>query len=49
MTHYAGLPDLPGWHPGPVDGIVGNRTRDAMNLFQAQEHLDVTRVEALPL
>ncbi|WP_250548276.1 peptidoglycan-binding domain-containing protein [Pseudomonas hormoni] len=33
-----------GWHPGPVDGIVGKRTRNAMNLFQAHEHLQITTV-----
>jgi hypothetical protein len=52
---YGGTPDLRirmaqtyltylGWHPGPVDGIVGKQTRDAMNLFQAQEHLNITTV-----
>lgn len=52
---YGGTPDLRirmaqtyltylGWHPGPVDGIVGKQTRDAMNLFQAKEHLDITTV-----
>ncbi|MNG40387.1 putative peptidoglycan binding domain protein [compost metagenome] len=33
-----------GWHPGPVDGIVGKQTRDAMNLFQAKEGLELTTV-----
>ncbi|MHC8353864.1 N-acetylmuramidase domain-containing protein [Pseudomonas sp. LB3P81] len=52
---YGGTPDLRirmaqayltylGWHPGPVDGIVGKQTRDAMNLFQAREDLDLTTV-----
>ncbi|WP_240050508.1 peptidoglycan-binding domain-containing protein [Pseudomonas mandelii] len=52
---YGGTPDLRiriaqtyltylGWHLGPVDGIVGKQTRDAMNLFQAQEHLNITTV-----
>ncbi|WP_256661687.1 N-acetylmuramidase domain-containing protein [Pseudomonas sp. F01002] len=48
---YGGTPDLRirmaqtcltylGWHPG----IVGKQTRDAMNLFQAKEHLNITTV-----
>jgi peptidoglycan hydrolase-like protein with peptidoglycan-binding domain len=52
---YRGTPDLRirmaqtcltylGWHPGAVDGIVGKQTRDAINLFQAKEHLDITTV-----
>ncbi|BCX68651.1 MULTISPECIES: N-acetylmuramidase domain-containing protein [Pseudomonas] len=52
---YGGTPDLRirmaqayltylGWHPGPIDGIVGKQTRDAMNLFQAKEGLDLTTV-----
>jgi peptidoglycan hydrolase-like protein with peptidoglycan-binding domain len=30
--------------PGPIDGIVGKLTRDAMNLFQAREGLAQTVV-----
>lgn len=52
---YGGTPDLRirtaqtyltylGWHPGPIDGIVGKQTRDAMNLYQAQEGLEQTLV-----
>lgn len=52
---YGGMPDLRirmtqtcltylCWHPGPVDGIVGKQTGDAMNLFQAKEHLNITTV-----
>jgi peptidoglycan hydrolase-like protein with peptidoglycan-binding domain len=33
-----------GWHPGDIDGILGKQTRDAMNLFQAKEGLDLTTV-----
>lgn len=31
------------YQPGPVDGVLGKFTRDAMNLFQAREHLPVTQ------
>ncbi|MFT4510224.1 N-acetylmuramidase domain-containing protein [Caballeronia sp. 15711] len=30
--------------PGPIDGIVGNLTRDAMNIFQSQQGLQETTV-----
>jgi hypothetical protein len=33
-----------GFHPGPVDGVLGKFTRDAMNLFQTQQRLPVSSV-----
>jgi hypothetical protein len=48
-----GLPDLRlrsaqlrlfyrGFHPGPIDGIIGNVTRGALRRFQLAENLPVT-------
>ncbi|CAB3809904.1 hypothetical protein LMG28614_07160 [Paraburkholderia ultramafica] len=50
---FGGTPDLKvraaqnyliylGYFPGTVDGILGKRTRDAMNLFQAKEAMPET-------
>jgi hypothetical protein len=50
---YGGTPDLKvraaqnyltylNYFPGQVDGILGKRTRDAMNLFQAKEEMNET-------
>jgi hypothetical protein len=52
---YGGTPDLRireaqsyltflGFQPGPVDGVLGERTRDAMNLFQQRQNLPSTTV-----
>lgn len=52
---FGGTPDLRvraaqndltflGFAPGQVDGVLGNRTRDAMNLFQAKQKLPTTTV-----
>jgi len=49
---FGGTPDLTiraaqtyliylGFHPGPVDGVLGKMTRDALNLFETQEELPV--------
>jgi hypothetical protein len=51
---FGGTPDLKvraaqnyliyiGYFPGTVDGVLGKRTRDAMNLFQAKEAIPETR------
>jgi rare lipoprotein A len=35
---------MEGFHPGPVDGVVGRRTREALRAYQAREGLPQTGV-----
>ncbi len=35
---------MEGFHPGPVDGVVGPRTRQALRAYQAREGLPQTSV-----
>jgi peptidoglycan hydrolase-like protein with peptidoglycan-binding domain len=32
-----------GYHPGPVDGVVGPKTKDALARYQRSERIEITR------